>query len=240
MKYWDLALGTPAENLACDEVLLQLAEEDAETGEVLRVWEPVQYFVVVGYANRAASEVNLEFCETNTIPVLRRCSGGGAVLQGPGCFNYSLVLRIDGSNAFGSIPTTNDFILKRHQAALGELLRARVEIQGHTDLAIGGLKLSGNSQRRKKDFLLFHGTFLLHLDISMVEKALPMPSKKPEYRLERSHSDFLMNIKAPACRVKQALAKCWDATEPPGTIPFERISALAREKYSREDWNLKF
>jgi lipoate-protein ligase A len=240
MKYCDLTLRTPAENLACDEVLLQMAEENPETGEVLRVWEPVQYFVVIGYANRAASEVNLEYCETNTIPVLRRCSGGGAVLQGPGCLNYSLVLRIAESNAFRSIPATNEFILKRHQTALGELLQARVEIQGQTDLAIGSLKLSGNSQRRKKDFLLFHGTFLLHLDISMVEKALPMPSKKPQYRLERSHGDFLMNIKGPASKVKQALAKCWDATEPPGTIPFERISALARDKYLSDDWNLKF
>src|SRR5438067_1520295 len=97
MKYCDLTLSTPAENLACDEVLLQLAEQNGAGDEVLRVWEPMQYFVVVGYANRVATEVDIRFCQTNSIPVLRRCSGGGTVLQGPGCVNYSLVLRISES-----------------------------------------------------------------------------------------------------------------------------------------------
>ncbi len=240
MKYCDLTLAAPAENLACDEVLLELAEEGGTAGEVLRVWEPMQYFVVVGYANRVAAEVNLPFCQANTIPVLRRCTGGGTVLQGPGCLNYSLVLRISESSPLQNIPATNDFILRRHQAALSELLQAPIEMQGHTDLAIGGLKVSGNSQRRKRHFLLFHGTFLLHLDISLVEKALPLPSKKPDYRLNRSHNDFLLNIKVPSSRAKEALVKCWGATQPFTRIPFEEISALARDKYARDDWNFKF
>jgi len=240
MKYCDLTLSTPAENLACDEALLQLAEEDGAAGEILRVWEPMQYFVVVGYANRVATEVNLPFCQDNGVPVLRRCTGGGTVLQGPGCLNYLLVLRISETGPLKSIPATNGFILKRHQAALSELLQAPIEMQGHTDLAIGGLKVSGNSQRRKRKFLLFHGTFLLHLDISLVEKALRMPSKEPEYRLNRTHSDFLVNIKVPSSRIKQALVKCWGATEPLARIPIEQISALARDKYARDEWNLRF
>src|SRR5437016_2304978 len=132
MKYCDLTLSTPAENLACDEALLQLAEEDGAAGEVLRIWEPVQYFVVVGYANRVTTEVNLPFCQTTTIPVLRRCTGGGTVLQGPGCLNYSLILRITESDPLQSIVATNNFILKQHQVALSELLQAPIELLGHT------------------------------------------------------------------------------------------------------------
>src|SRR5437667_7238084 len=194
MKYCDLTLPSPAENLACDEALLDLAEEGF-TDDVLRVWEPVQYFVVLGYGNKAAAELNLPFCQRNTIPVLRRCTGGGTVLQGPGCLNYSLILRIADSGPLRSIPSTNDFILKRHQSALAALLRAPVEIRGHTDLAIAGLKFSGNAQRRKKRFLIFHASFRLHLDISMVEKALTVPAKQPDYRLDRSHSDFVLHLK---------------------------------------------
>src|SRR5881296_1169350 len=94
MNFCELTLPCPYENLACDEVLLELAERE-DTGELLRFWEAVHYFVVVGYSNKVRAEVNLPFCELNTIPVLRRCTGGGTVLQGPGSFNYSLVLRID-------------------------------------------------------------------------------------------------------------------------------------------------
>src|SRR5882724_8858694 len=93
MKYIDFTLPTPAANLACDEVLLDLCEAGAGA-DTLRFWQAREPFVVVGYANKAAREVNLEACQRRGIPVLRRCSGGGTVLQGPGCLSYSLILRI--------------------------------------------------------------------------------------------------------------------------------------------------
>ena len=120
------------------------------------------------------------------------------------------------------------------------LLRAPVEIRGHTDLAIGGLKFSGNSQRRGKRFLLFHGSFLLHFDVELLERALPVPSREPDYRLGRSHVDFLMNLKIPVSLLKGALLKSWDAKETLAEIPWDRIAELARGKYTRDEWNYKF
>ena len=239
MNYCDLTLESPAENLACDEVFLDLCEAGI-TGEVLRVWEPPNYFVVLGYANKAASEADLVFCQRNTIPILRRCSGGGTVLQGPGSLNYSLILRTDASGSCGTIKGTNEFVMNRHRTALAALLKAPVEARGHTDLVIGGLKFSGNAQRRKKNFLIFHGSFLLNFDVELMEHALPLPSKQPDYRLGRSHSDFLMNLKIPATILKAALQKTWSAGSPLPLIPFDQIARLAQDKYSRHDWNFKF
>jgi lipoate-protein ligase A len=113
-------------------------------------------------------------------------------------------------------------------------------MQGHTDLAIDGLKFSGNSQRRRKNALLFHGSFLCNFDLALIEKALPMPTKQPDYRLGRSHKDFLINLKAPADMIKAALTKVWNATEPLIGIPFDRIEFLIQEKYGLYEWNLKF
>src|SRR5882762_9397760 len=126
----DLTLPSPQENLACDEALLSMCEE-GRADEVLRLWEPSQYFVVVGYSNHVRSEVSLPFCQQHTIPIFRRCTGGGTVLQGPGVLNYSLVLRADPSGPAHSITAANNFILKRHQAALAVILQAPVEIRGH-------------------------------------------------------------------------------------------------------------
>ncbi len=237
MNYCDITLPTPQENLACDEALLDLCDEGS-AGELLRFWEPSQYFVVVGYANKISHEVHRSFCDFSGIPILRRCTGGGTVLQGPGVLNYSLVLRAQ--EPLHSIPAANDFILKRHQTALAAILKAPVEMQGHTDLAIGGLKFCGNAQRRKKHFLLFHGSFLLHLDVDLVEKSLLFPSKEPDYRLGRSHSDFLLNLKVPAGLIKDALRKTWKATDLLSQLPTEQVTRLAREKYSRTEWNFKF
>ena len=178
MRLCDLTLPTPEENLACDEALLDLCESGA-CGQLLRFWEPARPFVVLGYANPIRSEVDVAFCEQHTIPVLRRCSGGGTVLQGPGCLNYSLVLEAT-AGRLASITGTNEWVMTRHQQAVAKLLQAPVEKLGHTDLAIGGLKVSGNAQRRKRRCLLFHGCFLLHMDLRLIEKALLMPSRQPE------------------------------------------------------------
>jgi lipoate-protein ligase A len=237
MNYCDITLPTPEENLACDEALLDRCDEGG-AGELLRVWESSQYFVVVGYGNKVSEEVHRSFCDFNASPILRRCTGGGTVLQGPGVLNYSLVLRAE--HPLHSIPATNDFILKSLRNALAAILKAPVEMQGQTDLAIGGLKFCGNAQRRRKHFLLFHGSILLHLDLDLVEKALPLPAKQPDYRLSRSHSDFLLNLKVPSGLIKDALRKTWNATTLLRQIPADQIARLAHEKYSRPEWNLKF
>jgi lipoate---protein ligase len=239
MKLCDLTLGTPEENLACDEVLLDLCEAGG-SDELLRLWALPQYFVVLGYANKSSTEVNLPFCRQYGIPVLRRCTGGGTVLQGPGVLNYSLILRADGSHPCHSIPATNKFILERHRDALAALACAPVEWRGQTDLAIGGLKFAGNAQRRRRHFLLFHGSFLLHLDMSLVEKALPLPSRQPDYRVNRSHADFLINLNVPPHTIKAALAKAWNTAGVLDPIPWDKITLVAREKYSLDEWNLKF
>lgn len=239
MLFCDLTLDAPAANLALDEVLLDLAEAEGPCG-ILRFWEPRTHVVVVGYANHVSREVDLECCRRQGIPVLRRCTGGGTVLQGPGCLNYSLVLPIAGAAPLQGISGTNDFVLERHCRALTALLGAKVQQQGHTDLAVGGVKFSGNAQRRRSRCLLFHGSFLLNLDIRLVELTLRFPSKPPEYRANRSHTDFLMNLHVAAAPVKDALREAWGARTQLERVPLERIDALVREKYAREEWIFKF
>ena len=118
-------------------------------------------------------------------------------------------------------------------------------VSGHTDLAFNTQlstlnKFSGNSQRRRKHFLLFHGTFLLNFDLPLVGEFLRMPTKQPDYRNERSHENFLTNLNLPAAEVKMALKKIWDANGELKNPPLEKISKLAREKYSAREWNWKF
>ena len=239
MNYLDLTLATPEENLACDEALLELCDE-GQGDELLRLWESPRHFVVVGYANKVACEVNVPFCRQNGLPILRRCSGGGTVLQGRGCLSYALILRIDESGPLRSISSTNQFVLERHRVVLEGLLHAPVRIRGQTDLALGEVKFSGNSQRRKRRALLFHGAFLLDLDLALVEGALLMPSKEPDYRANRSHSEFLVNLSVPVGEVALALRSGWQAGASPSDIPLERIRKLALEKYAAPEWTWRF
>lgn len=238
MKYLDLTFPTPEQNLACDEVLLDRCEEN-DKREILRVWTPQSPFVVLGFSNKASVEVDLEACQANKVPVLRRCSGGGTILQGPGCLNYSLILQMKGRTQLNTVSSTNTFIMLKHQQALTSVINQEVCIEGHTDLAIRGLKFSGNAQRRKRNCLLFHGTFLLDFDIATIEQFLRMPTKQPSYRDHRSHRDFLTNINSPAMKVKEALKKIWGADEKLDLVPSAEIDQIAKEKYGSDAWNFR-
>jgi lipoate---protein ligase len=239
VKYSKLILPSPEQNLACDEALLDWGEE-ASGEDVLRIWESPTPFVAVGYANQAAREVNLDYCREQSLRVLRRCTGGGTVLQGPGVLNYSLILRISDDGPLKNVTTTNRWVMERNRAALARLLEAPVEIRGHTDLALGNLKFCGNAQRRRQRFLLFHGSFLLNMDFGAMERILPPPSKQPDYRKNRPHSEFLMNLNVPANDLAAALLQEWEALGALSEPPMERITALAADKYASADWNLKF
>jgi lipoate-protein ligase A len=239
MKLLDLTLPMPAANLALDEALLD-ALEAGQGGEVLRFWESPVPFVVVGYANRLATEVNLEACTARNIPVLRRCSGGGTVVQGPGCLNYALILRTTDAPPFDCVPATNQFVMERHRAVFAKLLDARVEVQGHTDLALGGVKFSGNAQRRKRDALLFHGTFLTGFDLGLIAELLPMPSQQPEYRHGRPHGEFVANLPLTTTLIREVIADAWEARDALVSPDLAAVAKLVETNYSRPEWNAKF
>lgn len=239
MKCLDVSFPTPEENLACDEALLDLAEE-GQGGEVLRFWEALKPFVVLGYSNKAAEEADLEACRKNLIPIFRRPSGGGTVLQGPGCLNYSLVLKIPEAGPLLHLTGTNQTILERHREAFIPLLGDAVRVQGISDLTLKDLKFSGNAQRRKKNYFLFHGTFLYDFKLDLIEQFLKIPERKPEYRKNRSHREFVTNIPLTPSAIKQILQGAWDAHEPAESIPGRLMHHLIETHYSRREWNLKF
>jgi lipoate-protein ligase A len=243
MNLLDLTLPSPAENLALDEALLDAAE--ASTGdEVLRFWESSTPFVVVGYANKIASEVNVAACENRSISIYRRCSGGGTVVQGPGCLNYAVILRITETGPTRSISAANQFIMERNRRALVSLTSdfrlqtSDFRVLGHTDLALGNLKFSGNAQRRRKNFLLFHGSLLLSFDLPLISELLNMPSLQPDYRASRVHEEFITNLNLPAEVVKRALTAEWQAHKT-SNLPPEVPTDLLR-KYNSAEWNQKF
>jgi lipoate-protein ligase A len=239
MKYLDHTLPTPAENLACDEALLRSCDE-AGGPEVLRVWEPSKPFVVLGYANKAAVEANLPACESRAVPVLRRVSGGGSVVQARGCLNYSLVLAVAGRERLASVTASTRFVLERHSAALGHLLGEGVALCGTSDLAWRGRKFSGNAQRRAKRAVLVHGTCLLGMDLALMDSLLHHPSREPDYRAGRTHGDFVCNIPVAVTALKNALRDAWNATEAQADLPREEIARLVRERYGRVGWSLRF
>ncbi len=251
MRYLDLTLRSPAENLALDEALLDEAEQADHPSEILRFWEPARPMVVLGRSSRVADEVNRDACSRLDIPILRRASGGAAIVTGPGCLMYTLVLSYRLRPVLRAVDRAHQFVLGTIARAL-EPLAPGVRCRGTSDLAIGRLKFSGNSVRIKRDNLLYHGTLLYDFALELVDQCLMMPPRQPDYRHNRPHATFITNLPLPASAIRQSLLTAWDATElqvtglqvtgsqvngPRPDWPQERTARLVDEKYGHREWN---
>lgn len=236
LRLLDLTLPLPVENLALDEALLEELDELGRDS-VLRFWESDRLFVVLGRGSRLADDVDLAACETDGVPILRRASGGGTVLQGPGCLSYAFVLPLNWHPDLANIRTTNQFILERIATAL-HVWEPTTRFCGISDLAIDGMKISGNAQRRTRNALLFHGTILHGMSADLVARYLKHPSRQPDYRSDRPHQTFLRTINAPPQAFKQAIAASWNAESTASSWPTARMphaieTVLARSREER-------
>lgn len=226
MKLLELTLPTPAANLALDEALLDAAEAGELAGEVLRFWESPQLAVVVGRSSRVAEEVDLAACREANVPVLRRASGGAAVVIGPGCLMYGVVLDYRGREHLRQIDQAHRHVLGSLQTALCPLVPQLAQL-GTSDLAIDGRKCSGNSLRCKRDHLLYHGTLLYGFDLSQIGRLLRAPPRQPAYRAGRDHGDFVTNVPLSAMCLRQAIAQAVAAGATLTEWPQERTQRLA-------------
>jgi lipoate---protein ligase len=239
MKYLDLTLADAASNLACDEALVELFETRRVNHGLLRIWESEKHFVVLGHSNKIDSEVDLAACESERVSIFRRLSGGGTVIQGPGCLNYTLILR-NGIDAPAGIKESFRFVLEHHKRCIEQMIEDPVDIAGVSDLVIDGRKFSGNAQYRKRVFALLHGTFLLNFDLGLAARCLQLPSKQPVYRQNRPHLYFMCNLNLDSMKLRQALREVWRATDEFIDIPAVRINDLVRSRYRRLEWTRKF
>ncbi len=256
MRTLDLTLETSTENLALDEALLDEAECAGEPLETLRLWEPAEPMVVVGRSSRIDDEVRLDVCRKRRIPVLRRTSGGAAIVTGPGCLMYAVVLSFQRRPSLRMIDHAHAFVLGKLVSALrphvpevgcrgtsdlalgdlatGELATGDLALG---DLATGDLKFSGNSIRSKRDHLLYHGTLLYDFSLQLIEDCLRTPPRQPDYRGGRPHAKFVANLPLSSSVIRRAVIQAFDATEPTLDWPRQRTADLVATRYGRQEWH---
>jgi len=238
MEWIDLTLPSPAENLALDEAWLELAERGELATELLRFWEPPTPFVVLGRASSVHQEVERQVCQQRSIPILRRCSGGGTILALAGCLLYALILRRPAGENWGHIEQVHAQVLDRVRRGLASV-GLQVTRRGTSDLVWGDRKVSGNSVRLKRHAVLYHGTLLYGADLDLIAACLQPPPRQPDYRADRSHREFIANLPVARGTLIEGLRTVWGADRPIRDWPVAEVTRLVAEKYSREGWNLE-
>jgi lipoate-protein ligase A len=241
MRLVEWFTNTPEEAIALDELLLVKAEA-GRIGETLRLWHPREYFVVTGRAKRAGKDCFLSRCRQENIKIIRRISGGGTVLQGPGCLNYSVVLSYDRDGKYRDIRSSYRRILESVSGAF-KAKGLGIEFLPISDLVLDGRKVSGNAQARKRKHFLHHGTFLFDFDIEKISRYLRHPLEEPEYRRQRAHEDFLTNVPVVPGQLEGLLKEVFLPSSDvwrPDRQDMEELDNMVQRKFSLDAWNFAF
>ncbi len=224
----DLGLRPPEEALATDEAILR-AVACGNAPPTLRLWRN-RRCVVVGRSQDPEREAETAACNTFGVPVLRRCSGGGAVYHHPGNLNFSLYLSLNGF--WGGVRESQAWLAGR----LAEALRRRWGLPAaprQGAVFVRGRKISGSAQLRRRA-LLHHGTLLLwedELDMRRLLRALRpgySPGPVPSKAASTSDLSSLLGFRVGVEEGVEVLASAYrDVTSPVGEGGVQREPALS-------------
>lgn len=221
MKLLNDTLETPQANLAFETELL---DTSATQVEFFRMWESPDPIVVLGRSSKIEVEVNEPACTEMDVPILQRVSGGAAVVAGPGCLMYAVILDLERRPELAMVDRAHAWVLGEFVKALRPYL-PNVSCAGTSDLALlandpaaegescsadrFARKFSGNSLRKTRKRILYHGTLLYDFDLSLIPRLLRTPPRQPEYRAGRDHSDFVTNLPLDGETLRKALIEHW-------------------------------
>jgi len=234
--------GDPAANLALEEALYLRNE-----GFVARVWENRES-VIIGCAQLASYETDVEFCKDQGIPIVRRFTAGGTVYNGPGNLNWSLfVARGLGSGRLRYESSPHAIFRSASRPLLIALAASGVDawLDPPNRILTKEGKVSGMAAYVSRKGFLCHGTLLVGADLARV-KALTTPSPEAlERRYTRSRdvrtANAPLEVDSFIHTFVRTLAEETNLAIEKGS-PDAGERALARDlleaRYGDDDWNL--
>ncbi len=184
MKFYVSKCYDPFFNLAFEEYMMKNLEES-----LFLIYQNDKC-VIIGKNQNPHTEAGIEFLNQNEINIVRRMSGGGAVYQDLGNFNYSFILK-------GHTEHLYDF--KKYSEPIINLLNkfttSPVYFSGRNDLLIDDKKFSGTAQMTHNDVLVHHGTILYNTDFSDISKILIPNNEKLKTKGVKSVRSRVANLK---------------------------------------------
>ncbi len=223
-------------NMALDEALL-MNSVDYDT-PILRLygWQPP--CVSIGYFQSMEEEVEVLKCSNMGVDVVRRITGGGAVLH-----EFELTYTFITKNYPANIMESFELICEPVVLCLNRL-GYNAKYVPLNDIVVDNKKVSGNAQTRKNNTLLQHGTILLAVDVEKMFSMLKVPSEKIKDKMindvkarvtgiSRSFEEVARNLEESFAEIfgAQIMIDALSSKEKKDT------EKLVIDKYSSRQWN---
>ncbi len=230
-------------------------------------WNPAT--VTLGYFQRAEREVDKDQCEALGIDIVRRLTGGRAVLHDEE-LTYSVIISEDHSlmpnTVTESYKVLSQALLEGFhnlglEAELAKVIKsshkagtssACFDAPSTYELVIDGKKIVGSAQVRKNGVILQHGSILNHLDVNKLFHTIKMDNLKLKERIKSSFlnkATSINHVTGKKCSWEVLCHAFYDGFQKALNIELEAGSLtpeeiqlaqeLVKTKYSTDEWNYK-
>jgi lipoate-protein ligase A len=226
-------------NMALDEVLMKSIGKSTTETPILRLYGWTPSAVSIGYFQSVEQEVNTEICKKTGVDLVRRVTGGGAVLHDSEV-TYSFITRKYPQNILESYRMICDPII----GCLGKLGFKEPRFVPLNDVLVDGKKVSGNAQTRKEGILLQHGTILLDVDLEKMFSVLKISKQKIHDKLINDVKERVMGLNRTFEEVSAALEQAFSMKFAAKLVADEITlqeckdsQMLIETKYGTQAWN---
>lgn len=162
------------------------------TGDSMLVWQPSETVIVLGQSNTPERSLVMKNVLSDCIPVTKRPTGGEAVILTP----QMAVITV--AREFPGMARSKEFFMEvngRILDILSDLGIKNYGTRGISDITIGDRKILGSSMHRRENRLVYHAVLNLAGDPSIFGRYLRHPSREPDYRRHRLHSEFVTSLR---------------------------------------------
>ncbi len=229
-------------NMAFDESLLVHLND---IGPTLRLYGWTPPAVSIGYFQSMNEEVNVEKAREESVDLVRRITGGGAVYHRYEV-TYSIVMPEISGRILDSYKVIDMGIVKALRS-----LGLNAEHHGINDVIVNGKKISGNAQTRKYGGLLQHGTLLMDVNVEEMFSILKVPEEKLKDKTIENVKHRVTSLKHLGIEIgfeelQKILVNGFEEAlnanlfeEDVGKNVIEYAKKLEEEKYATHEWNFR-
>lgn len=254
-RFIDFAYHTPAYNMALDEALLEWHSKGLIPPTIrFYGWNPAT--LSLGYFQKAKEEINLDKIQEHQLGLVRRLTGGRAVLHDKE-LTYSVIV----SESHHQMPKTVTeayrvisegllegfkelgldayFAIPQSEADRAKLKDPRsancFDAPSWYELVVEGKKIAGSAQTRQRGVILQHGSILLDLDEDKLFDLFVYPNERIKERLQKSFTNKAVTINSIAKRKVDI-----DMTRKAFKTGFENALNVVLEPYQLSESEIRY
>lgn len=166
-----------------------LLSSDADSG--FMAWIPSRTHLILGRSNDSVSSLVAENVDADGVIVMKRPSGGEAVLLSQNMVIVSVKIpKKPNWKSNDYFVFVNNLIKKVMQKFGVENLHSK----GISDISIGNKKILGSAIYNTGNSMFYHAVINFSEDVNLISRYLKHPKKEPDYRAGRPHSQFVTSL----------------------------------------------